>query len=48
LADFLKARFGKFDILINNAAIVGVEYLLDPFDSSPTSEEKVSFTSSAC
>jgi len=39
LADFLKARFGKLDILINNAAILGVEYLLDP---SLTSEEKFS------
>ncbi|KAG2573577.1 hypothetical protein PVAP13_7KG263800 [Panicum virgatum] len=39
LADFLKPCFGKLDVLINNAAILGVEYLLDP---SLTSEEKCS------
>uniref|UniRef100_A0ACD5USS1 Uncharacterized protein n=1 Tax=Avena sativa TaxID=4498 RepID=A0ACD5USS1_AVESA len=27
LADFLKTRFGKLDILVNNAAIGGVEYV---------------------
>jgi len=40
LADFLKPCFGKLDVLINNAAILGVEYLLDP---SLTSEEKFCF-----
>ncbi|CAN6240267.1 unnamed protein product [Urochloa humidicola] len=40
LADFLKIRFGKLDILVNNAAI-GVEYgAEDPADSSLTSDEK--------
>jgi len=39
LADFLKPCFGKLDVLINNAAILGVEYLLDP---SLTSKEKCS------
>ncbi|KAM0824838.1 hypothetical protein ACQ4PT_046174 [Festuca glaucescens] len=38
LADFLKTRFGKLDILVNNAAIVGVEYLQD----LDTNEEKFS------
>ncbi|CAL5015765.1 unnamed protein product [Urochloa decumbens] len=43
LADFLKTRFGKLDILVNNAAIIGgVEYVQDPDDSSLTSEEKFS------
>ncbi|PUZ48174.1 hypothetical protein GQ55_7G224600 [Panicum hallii var. hallii] len=42
LAGFLKARFGKLDILVNNAAVSGVEYLLDPFDSSLNNEEKFS------
>ncbi|CAL5069057.1 unnamed protein product [Urochloa decumbens] len=42
LADFLKTRFGKLDILVNNAAIGGVEYVQDPNDSSLTSEEKFS------
>ncbi|CAL5069067.1 unnamed protein product [Urochloa decumbens] len=40
LADFLRTRFGKLDILVvNNAAIGGVEYVQDP---SLTSEEKFS------
>ncbi|CAL5034748.1 unnamed protein product [Urochloa decumbens] len=29
LADFLKARFGKLDILVNNAAVGGAEYVPD-------------------
>ncbi|EES11174.1 hypothetical protein SORBI_3006G158700 [Sorghum bicolor] len=41
LAEFLKTRFGKLDILINNAAIGAVEYVQDPADS-PASEEKFS------
>ncbi|TVU15093.1 hypothetical protein EJB05_38595, partial [Eragrostis curvula] len=32
LADFLKTRFGKLDILVNNAAVSGVEYAQDPVD----------------
>ncbi|CAL5030834.1 unnamed protein product [Urochloa decumbens] len=40
LADFLKTRFGKLDILVNNAAIGAVEYVHDPADGSLTSEEK--------
>ncbi|KAM3368651.1 hypothetical protein ACQJBY_016886 [Aegilops geniculata] len=36
LADFLKPRFGKLDILVNNAAIGGVEYLQE----LDTSKEK--------
>nr|XP_034604771.1 (-)-isopiperitenone reductase-like [Setaria viridis] len=40
LTDFLKTRFGKLDILVNNAAIGGVEYVQDPVDSSLTSNEK--------
>uniref|UniRef100_A0ACD5TQV2 Uncharacterized protein n=1 Tax=Avena sativa TaxID=4498 RepID=A0ACD5TQV2_AVESA len=27
LAEFVKARFGKLDILVNNAAVAGVEYI---------------------
>ncbi|XP_062226255.1 (+)-neomenthol dehydrogenase-like [Phragmites australis] len=42
LADFLKARFGKLDILVNNAAVGGVEYVQDPVDGSVTNEEKFS------
>lgn len=30
LADFLKTRFGKLDILVNNAAIGGMEPVIDP------------------
>ncbi|KAF8704011.1 hypothetical protein HU200_031495 [Digitaria exilis] len=41
LAEFLKARFGKLDILVNNAAVGAVEYGQDPADSSPTREEKL-------
>ncbi|CAN6249484.1 unnamed protein product [Urochloa humidicola] len=41
LADFLNIRFGKLDILVNNAAIGAVQYgAEDPADSSLTSEEK--------
>ncbi|XP_037469501.1 (+)-neomenthol dehydrogenase-like isoform X2 [Triticum dicoccoides] len=36
LGDFLKTRFGKLDILVNNAAIAGVEYPQDV----DTNEEK--------
>ncbi|XP_062226254.1 (+)-neomenthol dehydrogenase-like [Phragmites australis] len=42
LADFLKTRFGKLDILVNNAAVGGVEYFQDPVDGSVTSEEMFS------
>ncbi|KAL6903762.1 hypothetical protein ACP4OV_004575 [Aristida adscensionis] len=42
LADFLKARFGKLDILVNNAAIGGVEYVEDPADPAIASGEKFS------
>ncbi|KAL6634222.1 hypothetical protein ACP70R_026893 [Stipagrostis hirtigluma subsp. patula] len=42
LAEFLKARFGKLDILVNNAAIGGVEYVQDPADPSIASGEKFS------
>ncbi|CAN6228990.1 unnamed protein product [Urochloa humidicola] len=42
LADFLKTRFGKLDILVNNAAIGAAEFAHDPADSSLTSEEKFS------
>lgn len=41
LAEFLKARFGKLDILVNNAAVGAVEYVQDPADSA-TSEEELS------
>ncbi|KAF8704019.1 hypothetical protein HU200_031503 [Digitaria exilis] len=47
LADFLKTRFGRLDILINNAAFGGVEYVRDPASGSVTSDEEVSLTSSA-
>ncbi|WVZ86521.1 hypothetical protein U9M48_033283 [Paspalum notatum var. saurae] len=40
LAGFLKTRFGKLDILVNNAAIGGVEYAHDPDYCSVTSTEK--------
>ncbi|XP_020182728.1 (+)-neomenthol dehydrogenase [Aegilops tauschii subsp. strangulata] len=30
LADFLKTRFGKLDILVNNAATDGIEHVIDP------------------
>ncbi|GJN26913.1 hypothetical protein PR202_gb14880 [Eleusine coracana subsp. coracana] len=40
LADFLKTRFGKLDILVNNAAVSGVEYVQDPIDGSTMSGEK--------
>lgn len=36
LVDFLKTRFGKLDILVNNAAVGGVEYL----QQLDTNEEK--------
>ncbi|TVU15079.1 hypothetical protein EJB05_38581 [Eragrostis curvula] len=42
LADFLKARYGKIDILVNNAAVGGVVYAQDAVDSSVTNEEKFS------
>ncbi|KAK3141965.1 hypothetical protein QOZ80_4BG0340420 [Eleusine coracana subsp. coracana] len=42
LADFLKARFGKLDILVNNAAVGGVEYVQDHVAVSETSDEKFS------
>ncbi|CAN6240266.1 unnamed protein product [Urochloa humidicola] len=40
LADFLKTHFGKLDILVNNAAIGGVEYAHDTDYGSVTSQEK--------
>ncbi|GJN02239.1 hypothetical protein PR202_ga19570 [Eleusine coracana subsp. coracana] len=40
LADFMKARFGKLDILVNNAAVIGVEYIHDPVDVSVTSDKE--------
>ncbi|XP_062214230.1 salutaridine reductase-like isoform X2 [Phragmites australis] len=43
LADFLRTRFGKLDILVNNAALSGLEYLQDHVDATSTeSEEKAS------
>ncbi|KAL6903759.1 hypothetical protein ACP4OV_004572 [Aristida adscensionis] len=40
LADLLKNRFGKLDILVNNAAIGGVESVDDPsFGPKPTEEQ---------
>ncbi|KAG2573562.1 hypothetical protein PVAP13_7KG263200 [Panicum virgatum] len=39
LADFLKTRFGKLDILVNNAAVSGVVYLQHHADGSVTSGE---------
>ncbi|TVU15090.1 hypothetical protein EJB05_38592, partial [Eragrostis curvula] len=40
LADFLKTRFGKIDILVNNAAIGGVELIDDPsFGPKPSGEQ---------
>ncbi|RLM65363.1 hypothetical protein C2845_PM16G14810 [Panicum miliaceum] len=39
LADFLKTRFGKLDILVNNAAVCGVVYFQDHADASVTSGE---------
>nr|CAB3485230.1 unnamed protein product [Digitaria exilis] len=41
LADFLKTRFGRLDILINNAAFGGVEYVRDPASGSVTSDEEL-------
>ncbi|CAN6235728.1 unnamed protein product [Urochloa humidicola] len=40
LADFLKTRFGKLDILVNNAAIGGIEYAHDTDYGSVTSQER--------
>ncbi|WVZ60993.1 hypothetical protein U9M48_010934 [Paspalum notatum var. saurae] len=40
LADFLKTRFGKLDILVKNAGIVGLEYLQDHIDGTPTTNEE--------
>ncbi|PUZ48173.1 hypothetical protein GQ55_7G224500 [Panicum hallii var. hallii] len=40
LADFLKTRFGKLDILVNNAALGAVEYVHDTDYGSVTSKEK--------
>ncbi|CAL5030840.1 unnamed protein product [Urochloa decumbens] len=40
LAGFLKTRFGKLDILVNNAAIGGIEYSHDTDYSSVTCQEK--------
>ncbi|KAJ1271999.1 hypothetical protein BS78_06G169500 [Paspalum vaginatum] len=43
LADFLKTRFGKLDILVNNAAVGGTVYLQDPVDDPVTREENFNF-----
>jgi len=40
LADFLETRFGKLDILVNNAALGAVEYVHDTDYGSVTSKEK--------
>ncbi|KAK3132550.1 hypothetical protein QOZ80_6AG0524320 [Eleusine coracana subsp. coracana] len=40
LAHFMKARFGKLDILVNNAAVIGVEYVHDPVDVSVMSDKE--------
>ncbi|CAL5015773.1 unnamed protein product [Urochloa decumbens] len=42
LSDFMKSRFGRLDILVNNAAFGGVEYARDPAYTSVTSEEELS------
>ncbi|CAM0908957.1 unnamed protein product [Alopecurus aequalis] len=40
LADFLKSRFGKLDILVNNAAVDGNEPVIDPlYGLMPASEK---------
>ncbi|CAL5069060.1 unnamed protein product [Urochloa decumbens] len=40
LVEFLKERFGKLDILVNNAAIGGVEHVDDPsFGPKPVGEQ---------
>ncbi|KAK8449260.1 hypothetical protein SEVIR_7G188500v4 [Setaria viridis] len=40
LAEFLKTRFGRLDILVNNAAISGVELVDDPsFGPKPVGEQ---------
>ncbi|CAN6235726.1 unnamed protein product [Urochloa humidicola] len=39
-ADFLKTRFGKLDILVNNAAVSGVVYSQDSVDGPVASGEK--------
>ncbi|KAK3144154.1 hypothetical protein QOZ80_4AG0309410 [Eleusine coracana subsp. coracana] len=40
LAEFLKTQFEKLDILVNNAAFGGVEYIHGPEQRSQTSEEE--------
>ncbi|CAD6260191.1 unnamed protein product [Miscanthus lutarioriparius] len=40
LANFLNTRFGKLDILVNNAAVGGVVYSQDPVDDLESREEK--------
>lgn len=42
LANFLNTRFGKLDILVNNAAVSGVVFQ-DPVDDPVTREEKFNF-----
>ncbi|KAK3141972.1 hypothetical protein QOZ80_4BG0340520 [Eleusine coracana subsp. coracana] len=42
LADFLKTRFGRVDILVNNAAYGGVEFLRGPVYNSASCEEELS------
>ncbi|GJN02240.1 hypothetical protein PR202_ga19571 [Eleusine coracana subsp. coracana] len=41
LAEFLKTQFEKLDILVNNAAFGGVEYIHGPEQRSQTSEEEL-------
>ncbi|PAN42569.1 hypothetical protein PAHAL_8G169900 [Panicum hallii] len=41
LADFLKARFGRIDFLVNNGALGAVEYVEDPANIAATSEEEL-------
>ncbi|KAF8748280.1 hypothetical protein HU200_013027 [Digitaria exilis] len=40
LGNFLKTRFGKLDILINNAGVVGLDFLQDRIDGTSTTSEK--------
>ncbi|RLN40771.1 carbonyl reductase 3 [Panicum miliaceum] len=40
LASFLRNRFGKVDIMVNNAGVVGLEYLHDHIYGVSTNDEK--------
>ncbi|CAM0903640.1 unnamed protein product [Alopecurus aequalis] len=49
LADFLKARFGKLDILVNNAAIGGIEPVIDPsYGLMPDGETRMNWMWTTC